>query len=855
MFGSQPVHAVASSWCRYANPDDREEDGVVDEFGNSRHSDVGRQGPAVHRTVLVVDVEHFGAHDRTNPHRIEVRDGLYRALEGAFARVGITFADCHREVVGDGVLVLVPADVAKSVFVERLPRTLAAAIREHNDTHDDGARIRLRMAIHAGEVHYDNYGVVGVAVNYAHRLINSPALKEALAASSGTMALVASDWFFSEVVRHSPDSDPGAYRRIRVTEKETDTVAWLHLPDEPANQVPPRARRDNGAAKALSPDALWAASERSVRRLGARRTAYPLDLSIAELHNRGLYVPATFSTLDRNAAAVDVAHLADQVHSGSSVLILGEPGSGKSVASYALLTSLRQHTPAIAARASTLRAALEYPAPTTGLGNASRGAWPGDEIRPVLVVDGLDETLGEFESSADLSELLAQLSERFSIIVTCRRREFEDNLAASVDSGAFDAIYSIDTWTLHEQFTEFVGRLVTAGLLGSAELLDVIARSPDLARMIVRPLYARMLTFLGQEGLPAVTNVSSLYAEYIDKLAVASDAALAGAGCRMRVRSGEIWTDAAWHIFCGGLLTEDRFDFQPVTAHLEDTFDERAQCLSRALSQICDQWRSGGRVRGRFVHYSFFEYLVSRYYVERLHDSAPATTEVLTECLSVDPSPEIRHFLVAELREHQASDMVDSLVHTYLQMRATAARTTRARTMCNLIAYLLSRAAKNGREPLHRLLEDEDDMFLRQSLLWGLCHLGDRDALARFVREGRRSAEWRAWNRGYVMYYYGDIDRRVPPPYDDDGRRGWGRTRERTTAMMSEPGYPRTVAPQRRFLDLYLLYDYAISREETLSTEDARVAAAMLDTLWHEPTIEGSFLQELQAMHAVACPA
>jgi hypothetical protein len=832
---------------------------VVDELGNSRHSGVTPPAPAVHRTVLVVDVEHFGAHDRTNRHRMVVRDGLYRALEAALAGVHIRFADCHHEVVGDGVLVLIPADVAKSTLVEHLPRTLAAALREHNDTHDDGARIRLRMAIHAGEVHYDSYGVVGVAVNYAHRLINSPALREALAASSGTLALVTSDWFFSEVVRHSPDSDPAAYRRIHVVEKETDTVAWLHLPDDgpamPGHAAPTPAWHGNGAKGTLTPRLLWSASERSIRRLGARRTAYPLDLSIAELHSRGLYVPATFSALGGSATAVDVERLAAEVEDGSSLLILGEPGSGKSVASYALLARLRQRIPAIAARASKLRATLESSAPASDFIRALRGGWSGDGTRPVLVIDGLDETLGEFESSAELSDLLAQLSERFSIIVTCRRREFEDNLATSIDSDAFDAIYSIDTWTLQGQFAEFVQRLVTAGLLESDRLLDVIARSPDLAQMVVRPLYARMLTFLGQEGVPAVTNVASLYAEYIDKLGVASDAALSGAGCRMPTRSVEIWTNAAWRIYCNGLLTEDRFDFASVTAHLEDSFDERAQCLSRALSQICDQWRSGGRIHGRFVHYSFLEYLVSRYYVQRIQDAAPTSVEALTECLSIDPSPEIRHFLVAELRETRTSGLADALVRAYLHLRTSEPPTARVRTLGNLIAYLLSRAADDGLSSLRRLIEDEDDMFLQQSILWGLCHLGDRDALIRFVRESRASAQWRAWNRGYVMYYYGDIDRRAQPPHvDEDRRRSWGRTRERSIAFMSESGYRHTVAAQRRYLDLYLLYDYAIWRGETLSADDARVAGETLAALWHEPTIEGSCLQELQAMHAVACP-
>ena len=168
---------------------------------------------------------------------------------------------------------------------------------------------------------------------------------------------------------------------------------------------------------------------------------------------------------------------------------------------------------------------------------------------------------------------------------------------------------------------------MTAGLLESDRLFDVIAGSGDLARMVVRPLYARMLTFLGQEGLAAVTNVLSLYAEYIDKLAVASDVALSAAGCRLRSRSSEIWVDAAWHIFANGLLDEDRFDFEAVTDLLAHKSDEKAPCLSRALSQVCDQWRSGGRVLGRFVHYSFFEYLVGRYYVRRLNDTLLAGTQ------------------------------------------------------------------------------------------------------------------------------------------------------------------------------------------------------------------------------------
>jgi hypothetical protein len=621
--------------------------------------------------------------------------------------------------------------------------------------------------------------------------------------------------------------------------KETDTIAWITLPDGPQFARPaddrPRSR-----------ELLWAESDRSAHRLGARRTAYPLDLSIAELHRRGFCVPATFSELAGGTAPVDIGTLCANVERGTSVLILGEPGSGKSVASYALIDRLRQRTPAIAARMSELRRTFD-----TELGHDECA-----DPRPVLVIDGLDETLGDFETAADLSDLLRHLADRFTLVVTCRRREFEDTVAHSVESGVFDSIYTIDRWSLDGQFTELITRLVRGGLLESDQLLEVIRGSPDLTRMVVRPLYARMLTFLGQDGLSAVTNVSTLYAEYIDKLAVASDVALTGAGCRSSAGSREIWVRAAWQIYANGMLLEDRFPLDPVTTLVGTQLPGEPRCLSRALSQICDQQRVTGQVWGSFVHYSFFEYLVSRHYLSQLNAVPSEAAEGLMECLSIDPSPEIRHFIVGELQATRVPGLNAALEDVYLRLRRAGAGTPRARTMGNLIAYLLSWAAGTGRASLRRLLDEETDMFLQQSLLWGLCHLGDRAALTQFARETKRSARWRAWNRGYVMYYYGDIDRRAEPPYvDDDPRRSWGRTRERSIALMSASGYCDAVAAQRRYLDLYLLYEYALWRGETLSGADARVARDALQGLWEAPGIDETLLHDLEAMHAVVCPS
>ena len=192
---------------------------------------MGNRRLAVHRTIVVVDVEGFGDRRRTNPHQVAVRDGLYRALREAFGDAGIRWDGCGHEDRGDGVLILVPAEVPKGLLVESLPSALVAALHAHNGTHPGQERIRLRMALHAGEVNYDENGVTSAAVNLTFRLLDVTALKAALAGSPGVLALIASSWFFEEVVRHSAAGAAAAYRPAEVAVKETTAIGWICLPD------------------------------------------------------------------------------------------------------------------------------------------------------------------------------------------------------------------------------------------------------------------------------------------------------------------------------------------------------------------------------------------------------------------------------------------------------------------------------------------------------------------------------------------------------------------------------------------------------------------------------------------------
>jgi len=126
--------------------------------------------------------------------------------------------------------------------VELLPSALVAALRRHNDTHLGQERIRLRMALHAGEVYYDEHGVTAASINLAFRLLDAGELKAALAGSPGLLAVITSPWFFEEVVRHSA-ADSAAYRRVRVDVKESRTTGWIC---PPGSHVP-TGGRDTGA--------------------------------------------------------------------------------------------------------------------------------------------------------------------------------------------------------------------------------------------------------------------------------------------------------------------------------------------------------------------------------------------------------------------------------------------------------------------------------------------------------------------------------------------------------------------------------------------------------------------------------
>lgn len=191
----------------------------------------------MHRSILVLDIE--SSTSRSNPVKEELRRHLYRILDEALAFIGVD--EKHREPYedrGDGVIALIhPADeIPKPHLVSRLVPELAQSLLDHNLSlpPQELARrgMRLRVAIHAGEVHRDGNGFFGEALDIACRLLEARRLKRSLATSTDPLVLVVSEELYRGIVRHGYDGlRPEAFTRdIHVSVGGHRHHGWLQIP-------------------------------------------------------------------------------------------------------------------------------------------------------------------------------------------------------------------------------------------------------------------------------------------------------------------------------------------------------------------------------------------------------------------------------------------------------------------------------------------------------------------------------------------------------------------------------------------------------------------------------------------------
>jgi hypothetical protein len=192
-----------------------------------------------HRAIVAVDIERSTS--RPDPVKAELRSLIYEMFDEALRSAGIHQRYRDRFIDrGDGILALIrPVDqVPKALLLNRAIPAFSRLLTDHNASLPRSSRtqrqLRVRVVVHAGEVHYDANGCFGEALDVAFRLLDAARVKNMLRDAAGSLILVVSGNIYSSVVRHGYDGiDQRAFHPlVRVIIAGNRHSGWIHLPEE-----------------------------------------------------------------------------------------------------------------------------------------------------------------------------------------------------------------------------------------------------------------------------------------------------------------------------------------------------------------------------------------------------------------------------------------------------------------------------------------------------------------------------------------------------------------------------------------------------------------------------------------------
>lgn len=181
------------------------------------------QDPGSMPTLLAIQIANYG--QMPDELARSINHDLQQIVEASCQKMAIPWVSCHIQHTGDGMLIVAPPEVPRSVMASSLPRELVAAMREYNDHRTSYERLRLHVAVHAGEAALGPHGLTGASVIFLSRLLDSLELRRSSRESDAAMVLVMSDWLYNDAIRPGPDA--ATYRKMRARIKHTTTSAWI----------------------------------------------------------------------------------------------------------------------------------------------------------------------------------------------------------------------------------------------------------------------------------------------------------------------------------------------------------------------------------------------------------------------------------------------------------------------------------------------------------------------------------------------------------------------------------------------------------------------------------------------------
>ncbi|GGY94777.1 hypothetical protein [Streptomyces nitrosporeus] len=209
----------------------------------------------VNRTILLLDIERFSRRD--DVVQVALRRTLNAVVDRTLVAAGVEATQQYREDRGDGLIVLISGDVAKTAVLRSLLGVTPELVHDYNRLASGSAQMRLRIVLASGEVAHDPQGgttggLVGHDLNQAFRLLDSDTLRDTLARREAEGCVLAvSAPVYEGIVRHGHQGvRPELFRRSEVAVKDGTLSAWLHngcTADTRATEGRPSASSDGTA--------------------------------------------------------------------------------------------------------------------------------------------------------------------------------------------------------------------------------------------------------------------------------------------------------------------------------------------------------------------------------------------------------------------------------------------------------------------------------------------------------------------------------------------------------------------------------------------------------------------------------
>lgn len=512
-------------------------------------------------------------------------------------------------------------------------------------------------------------------------------------------------------------------------------------------------------------------------RLDRKRNLFDSQ-SVRDLLVRGLIVTPPYKVTS-GQAGVDAGPLvgtspgaapgalANWVGQGKRVLLLGEPGIGKTTSGMiaaaaalgavapgrtVLFVSLRDVAVPPGSSAEKLADSLVRGA----LGDLyERAPWPGPLPSDLdLVVDGLDEAL---LAVADAVPLVGALADRGPLLITCRLADFERALREI--STAFDVIVRLEPWGENER-AEFSAALRAVGREGAAAYVDRHGqREPEL---LSRPLWLACAAYAYEQGRLGESQPLDDYALLFQCGEALAEEERSRSGLAAGVQLADWWARTAWE--------ENRTGRAQRAVTVGELLDAaqvpNEERLRKAVQSQLDI--QGGIVRG-FHHDVFRDFWLARRIVTAVADPS-VPPDHIGSLLRPQRTPVANKLVRAGLRQQPAIEATAARLRTAFGLSDD----TWAR---NQILYLLGRIDRSAVTRVFLAEQWNDpslELFVRYSAGWAGALAGDAEIEAAFYSELQSNPKLDEMNRAYHRVYYDDshVERVNVPRVDDGGPAG-----------------------------------------------------------------------------------